>query len=211
MLDIFRRRAIIQKLSETANRIWGYSSAGRALEWHSRGQRFDPAYLHQDQPKGWSFALSKTFESLSSIQTTAVRSRLSPPNSNRKVGVFLFSESLSSKQTTAVRSRLSPPRPTERLVFFVLNVGAIIDRPPKNYVFRIFRRKISRFSPCGDRFCFGKICGRHTGRPYTSFFDTLQTPTERLEFFLSPNGAFCCPSADFMVELGHPDKNRGTP
>ena len=27
--------------------FWGYSSAGRALEWHSRGQRFDPAYLHQ--------------------------------------------------------------------------------------------------------------------------------------------------------------------
>ena len=26
--------------------FWGYSSAGRALEWHSRGQRFDPAYLH---------------------------------------------------------------------------------------------------------------------------------------------------------------------
>ena len=22
-------------------------SLGRALEWHSRGQRFDPAYLHQ--------------------------------------------------------------------------------------------------------------------------------------------------------------------
>ena len=37
---------IMQKLSGTANRIWGYSSAGRALEWHSRGQRFDPAYLH---------------------------------------------------------------------------------------------------------------------------------------------------------------------
>ena len=27
---------------------WG----GRALEWHSRGQRFDPAYLHQD--KTWN-------------------------------------------------------------------------------------------------------------------------------------------------------------
>ncbi len=27
-----------------------HSSAGRALEWHSRGQRFDPAYLHQKQP-----------------------------------------------------------------------------------------------------------------------------------------------------------------
>jgi hypothetical protein len=25
----------------------GYSSAGRARAWHARGQRFDPAYLHQ--------------------------------------------------------------------------------------------------------------------------------------------------------------------
>ena len=48
-IDIFRIRAIIQKLSarqQSENKIWGYSSAGRALEWHSRGQRFDPAYLH---------------------------------------------------------------------------------------------------------------------------------------------------------------------
>ena len=27
--------------------VWGYSSAGRALAWHARGQRFDSAYLHQ--------------------------------------------------------------------------------------------------------------------------------------------------------------------
>ncbi len=26
---------------------WGHSSAGRALAWHARGQRFDPAWLHQ--------------------------------------------------------------------------------------------------------------------------------------------------------------------
>ena len=26
---------------------YGHSLGGRALEWHSRGQRFDPAYLHQ--------------------------------------------------------------------------------------------------------------------------------------------------------------------
>ncbi|CRL88184.1 hypothetical protein AL505_130035 [Escherichia coli] len=25
------------------NDSWGYSSAGRALAWHARGQRFDPA------------------------------------------------------------------------------------------------------------------------------------------------------------------------
>ena len=44
------RRSILTKSSARAahdKRIWGYSSAGRALEWHSRGQRFDPAYLHQ--------------------------------------------------------------------------------------------------------------------------------------------------------------------
>ena len=28
---------------------WGYSSAGRALAWHARGQRFDPAYLHHSK------------------------------------------------------------------------------------------------------------------------------------------------------------------
>ena len=27
--------------------MWGHSSAGRALEWHSRGQEFDPPWLHQ--------------------------------------------------------------------------------------------------------------------------------------------------------------------
>ena len=35
----------------TTTTEWGYSSAGRALEWHSRGQRFDPAYLHQKDLK----------------------------------------------------------------------------------------------------------------------------------------------------------------
>ena len=28
--------------------LWGYSSVGRALEWHSRGQGFDSPYLHQN-------------------------------------------------------------------------------------------------------------------------------------------------------------------
>ena len=28
---------------------WGISSAGRALHWQCRGQRFDPAMLHQSK------------------------------------------------------------------------------------------------------------------------------------------------------------------
>ena len=27
-----------------------YAKYSRALEWHSRGQRFDPAYLHHENP-----------------------------------------------------------------------------------------------------------------------------------------------------------------
>ena len=29
--------------------LWGCSSLGRALEWHSRGSRFDPDHLHQEK------------------------------------------------------------------------------------------------------------------------------------------------------------------
>ena len=32
-----------------ARAFWGYSSVGRALEWHSRGQGFDSPYLHHLQ------------------------------------------------------------------------------------------------------------------------------------------------------------------
>ena len=44
---------------------WGYSSAGRALAWHARGQEFDPPYLHHKEydnhavyePRGYFFCL----------------------------------------------------------------------------------------------------------------------------------------------------------
>ena len=50
--------------------IWGYSSAGRALEWHSRGQRFDPAYLHHLKEIDWSTFENKVLHWVScEIQT----------------------------------------------------------------------------------------------------------------------------------------------
>ena len=39
------------------------------------------------------------------------------------------------------------------------NVGATLGRPPKNKVFRISRREITVFSPCGDGFCQAKSAG----------------------------------------------------
>ena len=34
---------IMPPVNTTRFTRWGYSSAGRALAWHARGQRFDPA------------------------------------------------------------------------------------------------------------------------------------------------------------------------
>ena len=34
------------KFSKFIEDIWGRSSVGRALEWHSRGRQFDPDRLH---------------------------------------------------------------------------------------------------------------------------------------------------------------------
>ena len=55
-------------------------------------------------------------------------------------------------------------------------VGAIIDRPPKIFDFRISRREITVFSPYGDGFCSGKIRGRSVIAPTIDFFDTLSYP-----------------------------------
>ena len=41
--------------------VRGYSSAGRALDWQSRGQRFDPAYLHHGHTE-YYFLLTSTWE-----------------------------------------------------------------------------------------------------------------------------------------------------
>ena len=51
-------------------------------------------------------------------------------------------------------------------------VGAIMDRPPKNGVFRILIREITVFLPYGNGFCLGKIRGRPLVAPTAAFFDT---------------------------------------
>jgi hypothetical protein len=39
--------------------VWGCSSAGRALEWHSRGQGFDSPHLHHFIVAGWSSLVAR--------------------------------------------------------------------------------------------------------------------------------------------------------
>ena len=37
--------------AKTGAPTWGYSSAGRARDWQSRGQGFEPPYLHHEKPQ----------------------------------------------------------------------------------------------------------------------------------------------------------------
>ena len=39
----------MKRISQTQLRGYVTDGLRRALEWHSRGQRFDPAYLHQNK------------------------------------------------------------------------------------------------------------------------------------------------------------------
>ena len=41
--------------------VWGRSSPGRALEWHSRGSRFDPDRLHQNKALWYTHVVSATW------------------------------------------------------------------------------------------------------------------------------------------------------
>ena len=50
----------------------GHSSAGRALQWHCRGRRFDPDWLHQDLPSWQSLPASPSSRGLGHRPFTAV-------------------------------------------------------------------------------------------------------------------------------------------
>ena len=54
-------------------RRWGHSSVGRALEWHSRGRRFDSAWLHQSEHAIESMANRKQGRAITGHRTPAGR------------------------------------------------------------------------------------------------------------------------------------------
>src|SRR5215471_16882700 len=43
---------MVHMMDRAKSRLRGHSSAGRALAWHARGRRFDPAWLHHASPFG---------------------------------------------------------------------------------------------------------------------------------------------------------------
>ncbi len=78
LVSLFLHCSYMQKRSPEQIGFWGYvtDSLGRALEWHSRGQRFDPAYLHQSK-------IIRTTSSLSEMGSDfALSSMISIPAAN---------------------------------------------------------------------------------------------------------------------------------
>ena len=84
-------------------------------------------------------------------------------------------------------SRLTKNLVPERMV------GASLARPPKNSVFRIFRRKITVFFACRRRILLGQNPRATEGRPYGYFFNKCKrTPREG------------CPYGQRMANVGTP-------
>ena len=106
-----------------ANRFRGYvtDSLGRALEWHSRGQRFDPAYLHQKdsrQKAAVFFCIERDRKAALGKApvgpcnrrgfSAEKRSRLSPPKETaiRKDGCFRFYSSDAVRSSQYLRGSI---------------------------------------------------------------------------------------------------------
>src|SRR5690606_27749777 len=74
----------------------GHSSVGRALEWHSRGRRFDPDWLHQDSksPAGnsWAFLMpARRYFEISNADQNALARGSSAFSRTSSISAFLFS------------------------------------------------------------------------------------------------------------------------
>ena len=87
--------------------MWGYSSAGRAIEWHSIGQRFDPAYLHQTQWSRFCDSIVFLCKSVGIEPHTSILRRFAVRRSRK--GHKMRKDWRSQSYVAKLRSRLSPP------------------------------------------------------------------------------------------------------
>ena len=95
---------------DRSREIWGYSSAGRALEWHSRGQRFDPAYLHHN----------------TKVRTFLVQKRVRPKNKTTAEVIVLCGSFLDRcKLSIPIFFAHDPDRKGSRYLLIVYAVPAI--------------------------------------------------------------------------------------
>ena len=124
--------AIMSTVGARVPTVWGYSSAGRALDWQSRGQRFDPAYLHQE--KTTALAVVFLFAGGLRVDRHCAAMRGSLRSADRR-----------GARPEGV-SRLSPPtkRTSKTDVLFSLSFQCRINSKTDNFL-HLPTRKVSNF------------------------------------------------------------------
>ena len=108
--------------------MWGISSAGRALAWHARGQRFDPAILHQKSTVfrrkygAFLFAEAKNggctkspAKRLKTVQAVQCSPRAIGASAGQKVPVQLTISSICSNTSSICRTSVNWVRARSRL------------------------------------------------------------------------------------------------
>ncbi len=148
----FRISSVIISLRvrDRANCTRGYSSAGRALEWHSRGQRFDPAYLslvavglganrrfeHKDffceakAPRQRRNVADVQIRSVTEARSAGV-SRLSPPRKSSEIGRFQgFFFSISCEKVGALEAVKRSPSAYLTLFLTPIKRGCDVPNQP---------------------------------------------------------------------------------
>ena len=108
--------------------MWGISSAGRALAWHARGQRFDPAILHQkstvlrrkygaflfaEAKNGGCTALSASFSDV--LQAVQCSPRVIGASAGQRMPAQLTISSICSNTSSICRTSVNWVRARSRL------------------------------------------------------------------------------------------------
>jgi uncharacterized protein len=109
--------------------VWGHSSVGRALGWHSRGRRFDPVWLHQISISGdnIAFCACKFADDTASAKTTS-------PRQHRQYKLILCKHKLATRDDLVQDRVMSEP--TSPILIYV-DADAC---PVKPEVYRVAER-----------------------------------------------------------------------
>ena len=166
---------------------WGYSSAGRALEWHSRGQRFDPAYLHH--PNGRGFRLSRFFLFMPRfarcIRRRTRRQRLPAPvpPSPAAAGILYASVGMGVQRTAGDARRAVRPPSFPSPCGSSIPPAAVTPHAAKKFARRQrpFSRRYSLRAPLDDNHGSRKPDGENAGAQTSGRRDTAQRTLSRAD------------------------------
>src|SRR5436305_837858 len=101
--------------------LWGHSSVGRALEWHSRGRGFDSPWLHQSHSGPASLPQAPQ----RALATSRALTHFPPPFRS----VAVAPDDIRLAVAVEVADALNVPVGRDRIEVQVANLGAAVHLP----------------------------------------------------------------------------------